>query len=92
MQREKLSECDKLFEEKRIGSTDARPMLAADQVTELRKERRQGVLIRNLMADYGLKKSDHLSPFSFPGMPEFIFLATAPPHLLLELPLPLSSA
>lgn len=27
IQREKLSECDKLFEEKRSGTTDARPML-----------------------------------------------------------------
>ena len=61
MQREKLSECDKRFEERRSGSTDARPMLAAGQFTEFREEfreeRRQGVLIRSLMADYGPKKA-----------------------------------
>ena len=56
MQREKLGESDKLFEQRRSGSTDARPMVTADPVMEFRKERRQGVLIRILMADYGLKK------------------------------------
>ena len=57
MQRENLSESDKLLEEERSGSTDARPMLTADPVTELRKERSQGVLIRILMADYGLERA-----------------------------------
>ena len=34
-----------------------RPALTADQVTELREKREQGVLIRERMADYGLSKA-----------------------------------
>lgn len=34
-----------------------RPALTADQIEELRKKRQQGVLIKNLMAHYGLSKA-----------------------------------
>ena len=34
-----------------------RPALTVDQIKELRKKRQQGILIKNLMADYGLSKA-----------------------------------